>query len=75
MFKNRALKLSVIKDDETATTESILPKVTIEDVDRIAKNVVKYVAIGTVAVVGAIIAMDTASQVTVNHFKETPKED
>ncbi|ALY08724.1 hypothetical protein FDH65_gp39 [Arthrobacter phage Circum] len=65
MFKNRHIQVKLVKD-QPVSEEAVTPSVTPEDVQRVAKNVVKYVAVGAAAVLAAAAILDTVSKIVVD---------
>ncbi|AXH44174.1 membrane protein [Arthrobacter phage GoCrazy] len=65
MFKNRHIQVKLVKD-QPVSEETVTPSVTPEDVQRVAKNVVKYVAVGAAAVLAAATILDTVSKIVVD---------
>ncbi|AMM44404.1 hypothetical protein MUDCAT_36 [Arthrobacter phage Mudcat] len=65
MFKNRHIQVKLVKD-QPVSEEAVTPSVTPEDVQRVAKNVVKYVAVGAAAVLAAATILDTVSKIVVD---------
>ena len=71
----RHLELSVVKNDKDRMVETT-PILDPEDINRVAKKVIKYLAVGTVATFAAVITMNTASEIAVNRLSiENKKED
>ncbi|ASR80291.1 hypothetical protein SEA_JEGGS_37 [Arthrobacter phage JEGGS] len=65
MFKNRHIQVKLVKD-QPVSEEAVTPSVTPEDIQRVAKNVVKYVAVGAAAVLAAATILDTVSKIVVD---------
>ncbi|ASR80001.1 hypothetical protein SEA_ARCADIA_37 [Arthrobacter phage Arcadia] len=65
MFKNRHIQVKLVKD-QPVSEEAVTPSVTPEDIQRVAKNVVKYVAVGAAAVLAAAAVLDTVSKIVVD---------
>ncbi|ASR80096.1 hypothetical protein PQB77_gp35 [Arthrobacter phage Correa] len=65
MFKNRHIQVKLVKD-KPVSEEAVTPSVTPEDIQRVAKNVVKYVAVGAAAVLAAATILDTVSKIVVD---------
>lgn len=74
MFKNRHIQVKLVKDQPVAE-ETVIPSVTPEDIQRVAKNVVKYVAVGAAAVLAAATILDTVSKIVVDKATTDNEED
>lgn len=66
------VETKLVKENKKSTTEAPAPLVNAEDVQRVAKNVVKYIAIGAGAVMVTATVLDTISKIVVS---KSTKED
>lgn len=70
MFKNRKLEIKLVKDTATPTVETAPTGLTKEDISDLTKDLLTKVVVGTVAIVGSVVVLNTLSSVTlltVNH--------
>lgn len=49
-------------------------RVTPEDIERTAKSVIKYAALGAIGVFAAVVTMNAASEITVHRMTQPKKE-
>jgi hypothetical protein len=69
MFKNRALRVQVVKTNSSknATDSSdACSHLDFDKINKIAKEQVKYVGIAVIGVYAAVTALNTASEIAIN---------
>lgn len=66
MFKNRSIKLSLIKDP-AAAEEQAIPTVDVEEIEEIARRSAVDFAKLVVAAVGSLMVLHTALEITEHH--------
>ena len=73
MFKNHALEVRVRKNGQAEVNEPEKPSVTPEDITRVAKKVITYIAIGIMGSYAAATILNTTSEITVHKLTSEPK--
>lgn len=68
MFKNRSLKVTMVKDaEEVPATKNLLDSIDFSALDKKVKEYAKSVVVGGVLTYAAVVAINTVSTVIVNN--------
>jgi hypothetical protein len=65
LLNNNHIELRLVKDNSSTPNEEVSPAVNPEELSRIAKGLVKYIAVAGVIVAGAAVVLNTLSEIAV----------